>query len=159
MKKIRFLILLFSFLECSIILAQEKNICLFVRGIPNQIVEIEKSKIKETDFGKVRGRVLNHKDSLALKNVWIVVDGNFSNVTTDENGYFEIKLKEEIYDFSFINDSNRPFKTTIEVNNGKLTELIVYLGIDDSWVTFSTENPSKLKKRIKKQNRFRKIKY
>ncbi|WP_237609217.1 hypothetical protein [Aequorivita xiaoshiensis] len=138
------------------------DICLNVRGIPSKVSQ---SRIKETTnktIGTIRGYIKNRIDSIPNTNA-IITSKDFPDkigyYSADENGFFEFQIEEGEYELKISSLGTDDLKKNVSVMNGQAVELEIFIGIGNSWTDFSTENPRKLKKKIRKQNRERKRKY
>jgi len=162
LKIIKIYFLAIIFIGCSVSKSGTTDICLYERGVPSKISEIQTVQISNNKIGTIRGHIKNRLDSLPNTDAIIVSDDfpeEIGYYSTDESGFFEFQIAEGNYEIKFgalgIND----LKKNVIVKNGQAIVLDVYLGIGNSWTDFSTNNPRELKKKIRKQNRKRKRKY
>ena len=156
MRTFKIYILILIFCGCGTSKNTKTDICLHEVGIPSAI-KINSETYSTSDYGIIRGQFLNRTDSLPIPN-GLIKFTEFINIA-DENGKFSIDLPPHSYDveFSFLGFNN--ISRTINIEKKEIVNIKIYLGIADSWTDFTTENPRKLKKKIRKQNRERKTKY
>lgn len=147
---------------CSTSKGQVNDICLNVKGIPSTISQSRTVETTNNRIGTIRGYIKNRIDSIPNTNA-IITSNDFPNevgyYSADENGFFEFQVEEGEYKLKIGSLGTDDLKKNVSVINGKVIELEIYIGIGNSWTDFRTENPRKLKKKIRKQNRERKRKY
>ena len=162
MKLIEICFLSIIFIGCSLSKSGTTYICLYERGIPSEISNIQTAKISNNKIGIIRGYMKSRIDSLPSMDA-IIYSHDFPENTgyysADENGFFEFEITQGTYELKFSALGTEDLKKNVSVMNGQAIELEVYIGIGDSWADYSTKNPRKLKKKIRKQNREIKRKY
>ena len=158
MKNIKLYFLILIFCGCRTSKSVKTNICIHEVGIPS-IIEIRSNSYSTSDYGVIRGQFLNRIDSLPIAN-GLVKFTKFITIA-DENGKFSIDLPPHSlpYDIEFSYLGFNSISKNISLENKEIVNLKIYLGVADSWTNFTTENPRKLKKKIRKQNRERKANY
>ena len=138
------------------------DICLNVRGIPSKVFQIRTTETANKTIGTIRGYIKNRIDSIPNTNA-IITSKDFPDeveyYSANENGFFEFQIEEGEYELKIGSLGTDDLKKNVSVINGQAIELEIYIGIGNSWTDFTTENPRKLKKKIRKQNRNRKRKY
>lgn len=133
--------------------------CLEEIGVESCLSNYEITDHSDTTKFIIKGKVLNILDSLPIRTeVDIYEKGNLSNykhVDKDGNFYLEISNieKSTIMISSMFYGS---YKQELTVVLGKELELLIYLGQSHRDSMIRTDNIRRLKKSIKKENRFRK---
>ena len=116
---------------------------------------MKRNIIKDSKHSIIRGNILNHLDSIPLRDVMILSEVSaFGELITDNNGYFEIKVKPQKQTLVFFGD-NSDLTFDLEIKKNEVLDITVYLGIGDQYTSFTTNKPKRLKKNIKKQNKKR----
>ncbi len=150
------------FAGCSTSKRQITDICLNVRGIPSKVSKIRITETTNKTIGTIRGHIRNRIDSIPNTDA-IITSKDFPDeigyYSADENGFFEFQIEEGEYELKISSLGTDDLKKSVSVINGQAVELEIYIGIGNSWTDFSTKNPRKLKKKIRKQNKERKLKY
>ena len=156
MKNLKLYLLILIFCSCRTVKNTKTDICLYEVGIPS-IIKMKSDSYSTSDYGIIRGQFLNRADSLPIEN-GLIKFTEFIKIA-DKNGEFTIDLAPDSYDIEFSFLGFNKISKSINIENKEIVNLKIYLGIADSWTDFETDNPRKLKKYIKKQNRERKEKY
>jgi len=159
---IKIFLIAIIFVGCSSSKGQMTDICLNVRGIPSKVSQIRTIETTNKTIGTIKGFIRNRIDSIPNTDA-IITSKDFPDevgyYSADENGFFEFQIEEGEYELIISSLGTDDLKKKVSVMNGQAVEIEIYIGIGNSWTDFSTKNPRKLKKKIRKQNRERKRKY
>ncbi|MBD8491341.1 carboxypeptidase-like regulatory domain-containing protein [Echinicola sp. CAU 1574] len=156
MKHLKILILIIFCFACKPYQNGKSDICLYEAGIPS-VLTLQSNSFSTSDYGIIRGQILNRLDSLPINSA--IIDLTEIGIFTDDNGKFSIDLAPDEYDIEFKALGFNSLSKRFDLRNKEIINLKVYLGVSDSWSDFSTDNPRKLKKVIRQQNKERKAKY
>jgi len=116
----------------------EYKICVYKKGRAGQIIKNQTIGIGDTTIAFVSGQVFETKEAVPFVNISFTnSSGQKVGTITDNDGYYKINLKKDIYDISYQYLGNKEFNIKkIKLGSGQMQEIIIDLGIAPGYYNY-----------------------